>query len=412
MGSTRLIDDIALRAQLSGVTALVVDAKLEHGVYGVVEAIVRELVTALPREIVTAAGDNGAVLARFSPLLAARLPAQQNIAPLPPGELRRRVQEALAAWIFAIAKQKALLIGIDNAQLLDEGSAALLATLARAIRAHGILLVFARKPSVEQTPGEDAAGPALRAIQEASTITELQSLSREHVHELLQGVFGDVPNTGRLAEWLHARGGDNPQVCMDLARHLVESQVIRFSDGVWVLPQELLPGELPETYDQALDARLDRLEGGSRMLAEALSVHRGALSLERCLQIAKTEGIEDGTAVLDTLVGEDVLVTSEALPFRARGLVSASTRGCRRPPCGAAPEIRARAVGADRRPARLQHHARRRLALTPGRRRERRRRAARRSQHRAHPWRRRARGIRPCVAGGADGVSQARAAHA
>ena len=310
LGSTRLIDDLALRAQLAGVTAVIVDAKVQHGVYGVAEAIVRELVTALPREIVSAAGENGAVLARFSPVLATRLRASQSLGPLPQGELRRRIQEALAAWLLALAAQKPLLLAIDNAQQLDEGSAALLATLARASREHGILLVFARKPSIEHK-ADPAAALALRAIQEASAEIELSGLSRDDVHELLQGVFGDVPNTGRLAEWLHSLGGDNPQVCMDLARHLIESQVIRFSDGAWVLPQELLPGELPANHDQALDARLDRLEPSSRLLAETLSVHRGALSLDRCLHVAKAEGLAHGRDALDALVREDVLVRSD-----------------------------------------------------------------------------------------------------
>jgi hypothetical protein len=307
MGSTRLIDDLALRAQLAGVSAVIVDAKLQQGAYGVVEAIVRELVIALPREIVAAAGEHGAVLARFSPVLATRLRASQNLGPLPQGELRRRIQEALAAWLLALAAQKPLLIAIDNAQQLDEGSAALLATLARASREHAILLVFARKPIIDQKTAA-AAALAQRAIQEASAELELSGLSRDDVHELLMGVFGDVPNIGRLAEWLHSRGGDNPQVCMDLARHLIETQVIRFSDGFWVLPQELLPGELPASHDQALDARLDRLETHSRLVAEALSVHRGALSLDRCLHVAQGETRGYGQQALDALVSEDVLV--------------------------------------------------------------------------------------------------------
>ena len=312
LGSTRLLDDLALSAQLAGITAVTVDAKLQHGVYGVAEAIVRELAIALPREIEEAAGEHAGVLSRFSPWLATKLRGSRGLGPLPPGELRRRTQEALASFLLALAKQRPLLISIDNAQRLDEASAALLATLARASREHGILLVLARQPSSARKADQDpAAALALRAIQEASTVIELRGLSRDEVRALLQGVFGDVPNTGRLAEWLHARGGDNPQVCMGLARHLVESQVIRFNDGVWVLPQELQPGELPGTYDQALDVRIDGLEEGVRMLAEALSVHRGVLSLERCLHVAKAEALEAATELLDALVREDVLVKSE-----------------------------------------------------------------------------------------------------
>jgi hypothetical protein len=315
MGSTRLISEIALRAQLVGATSVVVDAKLHEGVYGVTNALIDQLLIALPQQSVTAAGVHSAALARFSTLLAARLPPAPEIGPLPQGELRRRIQDALAGWLFAIASHTPLVLAIDNAQQLDEGSAALLATIARGARYHAILLIVARKAlvtqaGVAQTDATHPAAIAMRAIEESGAAIELRGLSREEVHELLQGVFGDVPNIGRLAEWLHSLSGGNPQACMDLARHLVESQVIRFGEGVWVLPQELLPGELPGNLEQALDARLSRLSVQARRLAEALCVHRGSLSLERCERIAHAEGIAEPKRALEALMREDVLVQS------------------------------------------------------------------------------------------------------
>jgi tetratricopeptide (TPR) repeat protein len=307
MGTTRLLTETALNAQLAGATSVVVDAKLHPGVYGVAHALVEALVIALPRESANAARAHAAVLSRFSPLLAARLPpVAEEPGPLPQGELRRRLQEALAQWIFAIAEQKPLVLAIDDAQQLDEGSAALIATLSRAARGRALLLLVARKPLPSSAP--QYADDALRAIVESGAAIELKALARDEVHELVRGVFGDVPNIGRLAEWLHSLSGGNPRACMDLTRHLVESQVIRFNDGVWVLPQELLPGELPASLEQALDARLQRLDADAMRLAETLCVHRGSLLLERCLRIARAEGIADPSAALHALTREDVLV--------------------------------------------------------------------------------------------------------
>lgn len=302
MGSTRLIGEIALDAQLAGATAVVVDAKLHQGIYGIAHALVDALVAALPRQSVAAAATHRDQLARFSPTLARHLPPASEAGPLPAGELRRRVQSALAEWLFEIAAQQPLLLAIDNGQDLDEASAALLATIARAARSRSIVMIVAQKPR-EAT----AAAAAMRAIEEVGTSIELRPLTREQVHELVRGVFDDVPNVARLAEWLHSLSGGNPQTCMELARHLVDSGVIRFKAGVWVLPQELLPEELPADIGQALDARLKRLDAGARKLAEALCVHRGTLSRERCLQFAEAERLQDPEAALHALEREEIL---------------------------------------------------------------------------------------------------------
>jgi tRNA A-37 threonylcarbamoyl transferase component Bud32 len=306
MGSTRVIADIALDAQLAGAIAISVDAKLHQGLYGVAHALADALVIALPQQSVEAATTHADQLARFSPALAARLPSALDPGPLPPGELRRRVQVALADWLFELAARKPLLLAIDNAQELDEASAALLATIARAARYRAIMIVVVRKPGPAT-----AASAAMRATEEAGGMIELRALTRAQVHDLLLGVFGDVPNVARLADWLHSFGAGNPQACLSLVRHLVDSDVIRFKAGVWVLPQELRPEELPADLGQALDARSSRLEHDARVLAEALSVHRGALSNERCLKIARAEGLADPSAALQALEREEIVAQQD-----------------------------------------------------------------------------------------------------
>lgn len=307
IGRTHVLNGLALEAQLAGATPIVVDAKLHRGVYGVAHALVEKILAMLPEESVEAAPEHAPILRRFSPLFASRLPRAHDPEVLPPGELRRRTQNALLEWLFAVSARRPLVIAVDNVQRADEGSAALLATLAHGAEAHAVLLVTAKDPG---EPPVSAA--ALRALSEAGTTLLLRGLSRDDVHELVKSLFGPVHNTARLAEWLHNFCAGNPRACMDLVHHLVDTRVIRFKEGIWVLPQELRKSELPENLEQAMDIRLKRLDTMAVRLAEALCVHRGALPIEHCLKIAALEGVQQPHAALEALAREDILVQTGA----------------------------------------------------------------------------------------------------
>lgn len=307
VGSSHLMTNAVLDAQLAGATAVFIDAQLHRGVYGLAHALVESLLVVLPEESLAAAQPYARALCRFSPLLAARLPASLEQEQLPPGELRRRTQTALSEWIFAVAARHPLMLAIDNVQRADEGSAALLATLAHGANGCALLVLVTQKSS--ESP---LSAAALRTLIDSALTIRLRTLSRDDVHGLVCSLFGPVDNTGRLATWLNQISGGSPRTCMDLVHHLVDARVIRFVEGVWVLPQELLPSELPATLDQVLEARVERLSSNAVQLVEALCVHHGAMPIERCLAIAAAEGIADPLAALQELAAENVLVQTGA----------------------------------------------------------------------------------------------------
>ncbi|HMJ14336.1 MAG TPA: protein kinase [Polyangiaceae bacterium] len=306
MGSTKLLTELALDAQLSGLVPVMVDSRVHRDTYGTAHALIEKLMVSLPEESARAAADHRATLARFSPLFGSADDPEERSA-LPPGELRGRMQQALAEWFFALARAKPLLIAIDNVQRTDEASSALLATLARNARNHAFALVVVRK--VDETP---ASPLALRGIEEAATGIRLRPLSRDEVHALVCGIFGAVHYTERLADWLHRLSFGNPRACMDLVRHLVDTAEIRFVEGVWVLPQELSSSELPESLDDALSARLLHLGTDAKRLAETLAVHLGFLPIERCLSVARAAGVSAPHEALDELVRKELLVQGDA----------------------------------------------------------------------------------------------------
>lgn len=304
MGSTRLLSEAALEAQLTGLTPVVVDAKVHRGIYGVAHALVHELLMKVPREsaAAAAAGDL-AILTHFSPALGSQVGRPSALGPLPPGELRGRIQHALACFVLDVAAKRPLLLAVDDLQRADEASCALLATLAREGRGHSLLLFTTCK-----TDEPAAAGGVVRSIEGAGKSLSLRGLTRDQVQEMLRSVFGPTEHIGRLSEWMQRLSDGNPRACMDLVHHLVDTGVIRFVDGTWVLPHSLEAGELPASPDQALDARLARLTPDALSLACALSVHRGPLLIDHCMRIAASERLVEPHRALEELTREEVLV--------------------------------------------------------------------------------------------------------
>lgn len=309
MGTTRLLSELALDAQLSGAVPLMVDAAAHRGVHGVTHAIIESLLLAMPEEAVLEARPYAAILGRFSPLLAARLEGTVDLGPLPPGELRGRTQHALSEWLLGVTRHKPLLLSVDNIHRVDEASSALLASVVREARDHALLLVMTRKTGEAATA---TAKASLGSIEEVSVILRLEALSRDDVHELTRSVFGDVPNTLRLAEWLHQLTAGNPRACLSLMHHLVETGALRFREGVWLLPHELPLSELPASLDQALAARFNLLGKPARRVAEILCIHRAPLPIEQCLSLLRAEGIAEPLAPLEELCGNDVLTQRDA----------------------------------------------------------------------------------------------------
>jgi tRNA A-37 threonylcarbamoyl transferase component Bud32 len=307
MGASRLTGELAVAAQLGGATCALVDGQQHRGVYGVANAIVDTLFELLPEEAAQAAMPFVPALAHVSPRFAALRVNDGPAEALPAGELRRRTQNSLAEWLCAVSRKRPLLLVVDDCQRADVGSAALLATLARTAREYPMMLVVACDPN------EVSASPAaLRAIEEAGASMQLRSLAREDVETLIRAIFGDVAHTGKLASWLHPVSAGSPQACMDLIHHLVDHQVIRFVDNMWVLPQELSDPALPASVDQALQTRISALSADAQKLAQALSVHRGHVPIERCSAIAEQEGVSGALAALGELASSEILVQQGA----------------------------------------------------------------------------------------------------
>lgn len=306
-GSTRLLHDLVVDAQLSGALPLLVDAAVSSGPFGAVHSLIDKLLTTAREQTLRTLTAHGAVLARFSQPLQAALavaPDQTDFS-LTPGELRQRVLSALTDGIVQMCQERCLVIAVDNAHQLDDASAALLVALASDALAKRLLLAISVDPERLHDPP-----PALRAALQSGTRIQLHALTRADVALLVHSWFGGAEHSERLSALLYRVTGGNVRACVELAEHLVRNRIVRDIQGAWVLPLELHEEDLPGSVHAVQAARVASLPELERRLAEALAVHRGRLSLELCLEMAKVEGIAEPFAVIEALTRENVLTSS------------------------------------------------------------------------------------------------------
>ncbi len=326
-GKSRLLREMALEARLQGslVAETAGDAS-RRGPYGVVAEVCARIDEIVPDALRTALRERSDALAGVLPDLASKAgiapQARSRQRRIDPREERMRAQDALVGLFLELAKERPLAIFVDDVQRCDEASAAVLATLGHAAHDARVLLGIALRTDEPA----DASAP-LDRLRAGSRRLRLRGLDGDDTETLLRTLFGPVPNVTRLASHVHRIAGGNPLCATELMRQLVERRVIKYLDGVWSLPEELSPDDVPRGLADTLTAGVDRLSKGALALGEVLAVHGGDIPLEMVLRIAEDDEEERLFAAIDELQSEGIVVSSgDGCRFRHDGIREALLR--------------------------------------------------------------------------------------
>jgi hypothetical protein len=266
LGRSALLDVFALQAQLAGFAVLRATGDRRAGAFGVARKL-NDFAHTLYHDL-----SPGQLKGQSVPTLTPQLQKESA------AQVASRHAQMVASVrnaLFELSRRSPVALVIDDLHASDPESVALLASLRDELAQHRVCLVAS---SLSEAQGEELPGQALLAST-AQRLT-LTPLDEEQVVELVQSVFGDVPNTRRLGQWLHAQSGGNPATCMDLARLLLERGVIRYRLGTFTLPHTLEANPATDDLSSAVLSRLGQLGARTQQVASALSLHEGALALE------------------------------------------------------------------------------------------------------------------------------------
>jgi hypothetical protein len=302
VGKSRLLDEAALQAQLSGALTVRIDARAHRGDYAVANALVKAIVEAAPHDARDAAAPYAHVLGQVFDAFSSD--ASPPIAGDDAADVRLELHGALLEWLVDLSEDRTLVVLIDDLPRVDERSASLLSILAQRTKQHRILFIAARRLA-----DNTAAATAVNAIVSHARRLRVHRLRRENTLSVLEALFGSVPNVELFGNWIHDVTTGSPMQIMELARYLVREDIVRFVDGLWVLPPAVPQEGLPRNLAATLSARAAALTPPERALAEALCVRRGALSLPLCLKLSDAKDARTLFRHTDELVAKGVLVS-------------------------------------------------------------------------------------------------------
>jgi DNA-binding SARP family transcriptional activator/tetratricopeptide (TPR) repeat protein len=223
-----------------------------------------------------AAEDDGLV---FAPLRAAfrRIsadevaawpePAASSIALLVPGlglepmipfTQRGALAAGVSTAIGLLTARQPVVLAIDDAQWLDEGSADLLRSVVAATADQPFIVAFAVRS--DEAMGERVRGllDALRRVPGEDV--EVAALNKSDVATLVSPHLGGAKLDGAAAEFLFDRSRGNPLFCLELARMARDEGRFALRGGTWRLAGPTDPAEVPPTVARLVRARCARLD--------------------------------------------------------------------------------------------------------------------------------------------------------
>src|SRR3989454_6185521 len=198
--------------------------------------------------------------------------------------------EAVRRIVKADTRDRTVVTLIEDLHWLDDASDRFVAELVEIAPATRMLLLLNFRP--EYT----AEWTKRSTVQQIA----LQPLGPEAVREMLAAAIGDDPSVRGLPERIHARTGGNPFFAEEIVQALIEDGSLAGTPGGYRLTRAIEKVPLPETVQNVLAARIDRLEPRQKHVLQTAAVI--GRELPRSLLAAVCDvvgaGLDDALAAL------------------------------------------------------------------------------------------------------------------
>lgn len=214
-------------------------------------------------------------------------------------EEKRATLGAVGDVLGKLAERRPVVMIFEDLHWIDDPSREMLELAVATMRGWRFMLVVSHRPEYE---------PHWR-VGAAFTQLHLRPLPDEHAVEMIRAVAaGELP--GELEERLCAKAEGNPFFLEELARTLVEDGSLAKSGGRIRLTRPVSEISVPETVQEVIGARIDRLSS----------------SAKRTVQVAAVLGRQFRRDQLEQLLaGESIAVAAELSELEQRGIVHRKT---------------------------------------------------------------------------------------
>lgn len=309
LGRSRFIDEAILQAKFEGMLVLRADAvDAQSGDYGLVRALCSRLLELTPEDARDVLESRLPVLGHAVPELLRNSPTTVLASFENPAQLRPRVQTALREWFEAVARERPLLLAIDDLQDIDGPSAAFVAVVGRQTENKSIVVV------ATTDSGSVSNAEPVKLLAQAARTLKLNPLTSQQTRELLESVFGSAIDLEPIAAWVHELSAGNARDVMRLAQHLVDRGIVTYQAGAWFVARAFDQADLPESVNEALRSVVSAISPGAHTLAHALALASDhSFTLVECSHLADHMDLIQVMSLLDELMSKGIVAQQREL---------------------------------------------------------------------------------------------------
>jgi tetratricopeptide (TPR) repeat protein len=215
-------------------------------------------------------------------------PGLETILAMDPRDRRAGIYDGLRALLLQECRRRPLVVVVEDLHWVDEQSEAALRVLVDVIANTRVLLLLTYRPGYAHSLGERSYFDWLA----------LSDLPPEQSLALAQSVLQQASLPQELTSLITGKGEGNPFYIEEVTKSLVESGVLRERNGNYMLVQSTEGIRVPDTIQEVILSRIDRLDGQAKAALQLASV------IGREFTARILERISDLEARLDEVLGE------------------------------------------------------------------------------------------------------------
>jgi class 3 adenylate cyclase/tetratricopeptide (TPR) repeat protein len=211
-------------------------------------------------------------------------PGDPAVLTMDPMERRAGIFAGLRALLLQDSQQRLLVVVVEDLQWIDEKSEEALAVLVDVIASAPVLLILTHRPDYAHSLGE-------RTHYSRLTLSNLPS---EESVAMAERVLQVAALPQQIQQLITTKAEGNPFYIEEITKSLVESGVLRRTNGAYSLERPADQIRIPDTIQEVILSRIDRLEREAKEAIQLASVIGREFTVRLLNRISHVEAKLDG----------------------------------------------------------------------------------------------------------------------
>jgi predicted ATPase len=215
-------------------------------------------------------------------------------------EIKASIFRSVAWFYRQLARQKPLMLVLENLHHADTTSIELIAYLFDAVRQDPVMLVLLMRPMREH-PSAKLPPIAKKVLDDRATEISFSRLSDPECDQLLRHLLKVERVPDAILTMVRARADGNPLYIEEIARSMVDDAIVERTDGELRLIRDLDQVSIPGSIQGLVMARIDKLPGTLKDVLHIAAVLGPTFKHELLKRIAKIDDLDARLAQLNEL---------------------------------------------------------------------------------------------------------------